>query len=59
MFVSLPNVDILSEIKSISRPNLKQLTITSYRTITDYEEFFLPVLQRLSNVEYLTLLLVV
>ncbi|CAF2895674.1 unnamed protein product [Rotaria sp. Silwood2] len=59
MFVSLPNVDILSEIKSISCPNLKQLTITSYRTITDYEEFFLPVLQRLSNVEYLTLLLVV
>jgi len=31
----------------------------SYRNIIDYETFFLPVLQRLSNVEYLILLLAI
>jgi hypothetical protein len=35
------------------------LTITSYRTITQFENMFVPVLQRLSNVEYLTFLLVI
>jgi hypothetical protein len=38
---------------------LKLLTITIYRTIADYENIFLPVLQCLSNVEYLTLFLAV
>ncbi|CAF4270243.1 unnamed protein product, partial [Rotaria magnacalcarata] len=39
-------------------PNLKQLAITIYRTIRDYETLVLA-LQRLSNVEYLTLLLAI
>ncbi len=31
----------------------------SYRSIIDYENLFLPVLQRLSNVEYLILLIAI
>ncbi|CAF2731684.1 unnamed protein product [Rotaria sp. Silwood2] len=59
MFISVPDVGIFSKIKSISCPNLKRLTVISYRSIIDYENLFLPVLQRLSNVEYLILLLAI
>ncbi|CAF1686998.1 unnamed protein product [Rotaria magnacalcarata] len=59
MFVSVPDVSIFAKIKSISCPNLKRLTMISYRSIIDYENLFLPVLQRLSNVEYLILLLAI
>ncbi|CAF1300487.1 unnamed protein product [Rotaria magnacalcarata] len=58
MFVSLQDASIVSKIKSILCPNLKQLAITIYRTIRDYETLVLA-LQRLSNVEYLTLLLAI
>jgi hypothetical protein len=38
---------------------LKELTITSYRNIPEYERYIVPLLQRLSTIEYLTLLLAV
>jgi hypothetical protein len=38
---------------------LKELTITSYRNIPQYERCIVPLLQRLSTIEYLTLLLAV
>ena len=38
---------------------MKELTITSYRNISLYEVFVIPVLQRLRNIEYLTLLLAI
>ncbi|CAF3562076.1 unnamed protein product [Rotaria socialis] len=59
MFVSASDAGIFSKIKSISCPNLKRLTMISFRSIIDYENLFLPVLQRLSNVEYLILLLAI
>jgi hypothetical protein len=42
----------------ISCPNLKQMTITMYRNIANYDAC-ISLLQRLSNVEYLTLLLAI
>jgi hypothetical protein len=38
---------------------LKHLTISSYRNIPQYEQCIVPLLQRLSNVQYLTLLLAI
>ncbi|CAF4202954.1 unnamed protein product, partial [Rotaria magnacalcarata] len=43
----------------ISCPYLKELTITSYRNIPQYERYIVPLLQRLPTIEYLTLLLAV
>ncbi|CAF1371745.1 unnamed protein product [Rotaria sordida] len=40
-------------------PNLKHLTITIYRNFVLYKECLVPLLQRFSNVEYLTLLLAI
>ncbi|CAF4311333.1 unnamed protein product [Rotaria sp. Silwood2] len=45
-------------MKSISCPNLKQLTVTIYRNILYYEHFF-SLFRRLSTVEHLTLLLAI
>ncbi|CAF3201995.1 unnamed protein product [Rotaria sp. Silwood2] len=49
----------ISRIASISCPYLKELTITSYRNIPYYDPFVVPLLQRLTTIEYLTLLLAV
>ncbi|CAF2171608.1 unnamed protein product [Rotaria magnacalcarata] len=63
--VSLPypsprqNSNAMSRIASISCPYLKELTITSYRNIPQYERYIVPLLQRLPTIEYLTLLLAV
>ncbi|CAF2974481.1 unnamed protein product [Rotaria sp. Silwood2] len=57
--VRIGDVDIISKMTSISCPNLKILTMTIYRNILCYEECIPPLLQRLSNVEHLTLLLAV
>ncbi|CAF1230576.1 unnamed protein product [Rotaria magnacalcarata] len=54
--VYLQKADIISQISSISCPNLKQLTVTIYKNIVHYSECIVPLLQRLSNVERLTLL---
>jgi hypothetical protein len=40
-------------------PNLKQLTLTIYRNTHYYEQCIIPLLQRLSAVEHLTLLLTI
>ncbi|CAF2983412.1 unnamed protein product [Rotaria sp. Silwood2] len=50
---------ILSQISSISCPNLKQLTVTIYHNIVNYSECIVSFLQRLLNVERLTLLLAI
>ncbi|CAF4473209.1 unnamed protein product [Rotaria sp. Silwood2] len=57
--VDRSEVDIISKIRSISCLYLKQFTITIYRNIIEYERCIVPLLQRLSNVEYLTLLLAI
>ncbi|CAF2837225.1 unnamed protein product [Rotaria sp. Silwood2] len=49
----------ISRIASISSPYLKELTITSYRNIPQYERYIVPLLQRLSTIKYLTLLLAI
>ncbi|CAF3503041.1 unnamed protein product [Rotaria sp. Silwood1] len=49
---------LISDIRSISCPNLKQMTITMYRNFKNYDAC-ISLLQRLSNVEYLTLLLAI
>ncbi|CAF3246221.1 unnamed protein product [Rotaria sp. Silwood2] len=56
--VYVHKVDI-SQIVSISCPHLKQLTMKVYRNIHNYKECIVPLLQRLSNIEYLTLLLAI
>ncbi|CAF1111137.1 unnamed protein product [Rotaria sordida] len=48
----------ISKIRSISCPNLTQMTITMYRNFNNYEPCIF-LLQRLVNVEYLTLLLAI
>ncbi|CAF1294371.1 unnamed protein product [Rotaria sordida] len=58
LFVSVHKVNI-SQIASISCPHLKQVTMKVYRNISNYKECIVPLLQRLSNVEYLTLLLAI
>ncbi|CAF1433754.1 unnamed protein product [Rotaria sordida] len=54
--VSRNDDHIISDITSISCPNLKELTITCYRNILHYDRFIL-LFPRLSTVEHLTLLL--
>ncbi|CAF0789076.1 unnamed protein product [Rotaria sordida] len=49
----------LSQISLISCPNLKELKMTIYRNIFEYEQCIIPFLQRLSSVEHLTLLLAI
>ncbi|CAF1411759.1 unnamed protein product [Rotaria sp. Silwood1] len=49
----------LSQISLISCPHLKELKITIYRNIFEYEQCIIPFLQRLSSVEHLTLLLAI
>ncbi|CAF3333006.1 unnamed protein product [Rotaria sp. Silwood1] len=49
----------LSEISLICCPNLKELKMRIYRNIFEYEQCIIPLLQRLSNVEHLTLLLAI
>ncbi|CAF4382236.1 unnamed protein product [Rotaria sp. Silwood2] len=51
--------NILSQIKSISCFKLKHLTMTIYRNILHYEQYIIPLLQHLSNIEHLILLLVI
>ncbi|CAF1442490.1 unnamed protein product [Rotaria sordida] len=53
------NADIISQIESISCPHLKQLTMKIYQNIIHYEECIVSLLQRFSNIEYLTLLLAI
>ncbi|CAF3726374.1 unnamed protein product [Rotaria sordida] len=50
---------VVSNPASISCPYLKQLTMKIYQNIIHYEQCIVPLLQRLSNVEYLTLLLAI
>ncbi|CAF1207774.1 unnamed protein product [Rotaria sordida] len=50
--------DFISKVRSISCPNLKKMTMIMYRNFNNYEQCT-SVLQRLSNVEYLTLLLAI
>ncbi|CAF2904111.1 unnamed protein product [Rotaria sp. Silwood2] len=57
--IVIGDVDIMSRMVLISCPNLKILTMAIYRNIHSYEECIPPLLQRLSNVEDLTLLLAV
>ncbi|CAF3802849.1 unnamed protein product [Rotaria sordida] len=57
--VRLDENNSISQLTSIFCPNLKYLTMTIYRNILHYEQCILPLLQRLSNVEHLTLLLTV
>ncbi|CAF1415693.1 unnamed protein product [Rotaria sp. Silwood1] len=64
LIVSIVYVDstttcIISKISLILCPNLKQLTMKIYRNFDDYKKCIVPLLQRLSNVEYLTLLLAI
>ncbi|CAF1352910.1 unnamed protein product [Rotaria sordida] len=47
---------LVHKIPSILCPNLKHLTITIYRNFVLHKECLVPLLQRFSNVEYLTLL---
>ncbi|CAF3595043.1 unnamed protein product [Rotaria socialis] len=49
----------LSQISLISCPNLKELKMRIYRNIFEYEKCIIPLLQRLSSVEHLTLLLAI
>ncbi|CAF4061155.1 unnamed protein product [Rotaria sordida] len=59
VYVYVENVDIISQIGSISCPHLKQLTMKIYQNIIHYEECIISLLQRFSNIEYLTLLLAI
>ncbi|CAF0810250.1 unnamed protein product [Rotaria sordida] len=60
VYVYAYNSDIIiSRIASISCPYLKQLTMKIYQNIIHYEQCIVPLLRRLSNVEYLTLLLAI
>ncbi|CAF2825535.1 unnamed protein product [Rotaria sp. Silwood2] len=56
IFEEEPN--LIPKIRLISCPNLKQMTMTIYRNFNNYEPFIF-LLQRLVNVEYLTLLLAI
>ncbi|CAF4720464.1 unnamed protein product [Rotaria sp. Silwood1] len=57
--IRIDDVDIMSKMASMCCPNLKILTMIIYRNISCYEACIPPLLQRLSNVEHLTLLLAV
>ncbi|CAF2749896.1 unnamed protein product [Rotaria sp. Silwood2] len=57
-YVFQDNLNLISKIRSISCPNLKQMTITMYRNFNNYEPC-ISLLQHLLNVEYLTLLLAI
>ncbi|CAF2390737.1 unnamed protein product [Rotaria sp. Silwood2] len=50
---------LIYKIPLILCPNLKHLTMTIYRNFVRYKEYLVPLLQRFSNVEYLTLLLAI
>ncbi|CAF1100941.1 unnamed protein product [Rotaria sordida] len=52
------NLNLISKIRSISCPNLKQMTMTMYRNFNNYVPC-ISLLQQLLNVEYLTLLLAI
>ncbi|CAF4004142.1 unnamed protein product [Rotaria sordida] len=52
------NQPYFDQLKQISCPNLKKMTMIMYRNFNNYEQCT-SVLQRLSNVEYLTLLLAI
>ncbi|CAF3118465.1 unnamed protein product [Rotaria sp. Silwood2] len=59
MHVCLDDEDIISEIEAIYCYNLKELKMTMYRNIINYEQLIIPLLQHLSSVEHLTLLLAI
>ncbi|CAF0832052.1 unnamed protein product [Rotaria sp. Silwood1] len=50
---------LIYKIPSILCPNIKHLTMRIYRNFDPYKECLVPLLQRFSNVEYLTLLLAI
>ncbi|CAF4407326.1 unnamed protein product [Rotaria sp. Silwood2] len=51
--------ELNKQITLISCPNLKQLKMTMYRNITLYEQCIIPLLQRFTSIEHLTLLLAI
>ncbi|CAF1467634.1 unnamed protein product [Rotaria sordida] len=59
VYSSIRESNMISRMTSISCPYLKELTITSYRNIPQYEQCIVPLLQRLSTIEFLTLLLAI
>ncbi|CAF2390754.1 unnamed protein product [Rotaria sp. Silwood2] len=59
VYVDGTAIRVIYEIPSILCPNLKQLTMTMYYSFVGYKECLVSLLQRFSNVEYLTLLLAI
>ncbi|CAF4263237.1 unnamed protein product [Adineta steineri] len=58
-FICIREPDTISQMALISCPNLKELTIKNYRNTPQYEQCILPLLQRLSTVEFLGLFLAI
>ncbi|UJR11797.1 hypothetical protein I4U23_015977 [Adineta vaga] len=59
VFICLRERDTISQMSSICCPNMKKLTITNYRNTPQYEQCIVPLLKRLSTVEYLILFLAI
>ncbi|CAF1060378.1 unnamed protein product [Rotaria sordida] len=59
VYVDGTKLRLMFKISSILCPNLKHLSMTIYRNFDDYKKCFVPLLQRLSNVKFLTLLLAI
>ncbi|CAF1155641.1 unnamed protein product [Rotaria sordida] len=59
VYVDGTELRLMFKISSILCPNLKHLSMTIYRNFDDYKKCFVPLLQRLSNVKFLTLLLAI
>ncbi|CAF1116750.1 unnamed protein product [Rotaria sordida] len=59
VYVDGTELRLMFKISSILCPNLKHLSMTIYRNFDGYKKCFVPLLQRLSNVKFLTLLLAI